>query len=50
VDGELGVVVAPGGRLLLVVRFTIAEGRIVSIDAVAEPDDLQRLEVVPLDN
>jgi RNA polymerase sigma-70 factor (ECF subfamily) len=50
VDGELGFVVAPGGRLLLVVRFTIAEGRIVSIDAVAEPDDLQRLEVVPLDN
>jgi hypothetical protein len=23
---------------------------LVSIDAVAEPDDLQRLEVVPLDN
>lgn len=50
VDGDLGFFVAPGGRLLLAVRFTIAGGRIVAIDAVAEPDGLQQLEVVPLDN
>lgn len=47
-DGSLGVVVAPGGRLLLVLELTILDGRIVEIDAVADRDRLDRLEVVPL--
>jgi len=43
VDGTVGVLVAPGGRLLLVLRPTIVDGRIVQIDAVAEPGSLSRL-------
>src|SRR5881397_2080896 len=38
VNGAVGVVVAPQGRLLMVLRFTIARGRIVEIDAVSEPE------------
>ena len=36
VDGELGLVVAPRGRLLLVLRLTFADGRIAAIDVVAD--------------
>ncbi len=40
----------PRGRLLLVLRFTIARGRIVAIEAVGDPDRLSRLELgVPAD-
>jgi RNA polymerase sigma-70 factor (ECF subfamily) len=49
VDGALGVVVAPRGRLLLVLRLTIARGKIAAIEVVAEPADLARLELTLLD-
>src|ERR671913_46384 len=38
VDGALGVVVAPQGRLLLVLNLTFAGDRIALIDVVADPD------------
>jgi RNA polymerase sigma factor (sigma-70 family) len=37
VDGAIGAIVAPRGRLLLVNRITIVNGKIVEIDAVADP-------------
>jgi RNA polymerase sigma-70 factor (ECF subfamily) len=37
VDGEGGIVVAPNGRLLLVLKVTLREGRIAAIEAIAEP-------------
>ena len=37
VNGAVGVVVAPRGRLLMVLVFTISEEKIVEIDAVANP-------------
>jgi len=43
VNGTAGVVVAPGPRPIAVVGFTIAEGRIVEIDLIADPDKLQAL-------
>jgi RNA polymerase sigma factor (sigma-70 family) len=46
VNGAAGVVVAPGGRPLAVVGFTIVEDRIVAIDLIADPDKLAR--IVPL--
>jgi RNA polymerase sigma factor (sigma-70 family) len=49
VDGELGLVVAPGGRLLLVLRLTFAAGRIAAIDAVADRAAIARLELAALD-
>jgi RNA polymerase sigma-70 factor (ECF subfamily) len=44
IDGGIGAVVAPGGKLLLTLSVTIAGGRIVAIDAVADPERLARLE------
>jgi RNA polymerase sigma factor (sigma-70 family) len=40
IDGEAGVVVAPGGHLLLILKFTWRDGKIAAIDAVADPDRL----------
>ena len=42
-DGVVGVVVAPGGRLLLVLEVAVEDGRIVEIDAVGDPDRLAAL-------
>jgi RNA polymerase sigma-70 factor (ECF subfamily) len=48
VNGGVGVVVAPRGRLLMVLDFTIAQGRIVAIDAIADPERLRRLDLAVL--
>ena len=45
VDGAVGVVVAPRGRLFLVLGVTVAGGRIVAIDAIADPDRLPKIEL-----
>jgi RNA polymerase sigma-70 factor (ECF subfamily) len=45
VDGALGVVVAPAGRLLLVLRLTMAEAKIKAIEVIAEPERLRQLEL-----
>jgi RNA polymerase sigma-70 factor (ECF subfamily) len=42
-DGVLGVVVAPGGRLLLVLEVAVEDGRVVEIDAIADPARLAAL-------
>src|SRR5207248_6177626 len=41
VNGAVGVIVAPQGRLLMVLRFTIGRGRIVAIDVVSDPARLR---------
>lgn len=45
IDGEMGLALAPGGRVLRVLRFTIDGGRITEIDIVADPARLQELEI-----
>jgi RNA polymerase sigma-70 factor (ECF subfamily) len=45
IDGEMGLALAPGGRVLRVLRFTVDGGRITEIDIVADPARLQQLEV-----
>lgn len=45
VNGVAGVLVAPAGRPFSVLAFTVAGGRIVAIDALADPDRLERLEL-----
>lgn len=42
-DGVLSVVVAPAGRVFLVLEVAVEDGRIVEIDAVADPDRLAAL-------
>ena len=49
VNGAVGVVVAPNGRLMLALRVTIASGRIAGIEVIADPDRLARLEFAVLD-
>jgi RNA polymerase sigma factor (sigma-70 family) len=49
VNGVAGVVVAPGGQPFSVMAFTVAGGRIVAIDALADPERLSRLDLTMLD-
>jgi RNA polymerase sigma factor (sigma-70 family) len=49
VDGAVGVVVTPRGRLLMVLDFKIRGGKIVEIDAVADPERLNQLDLSLLD-
>jgi RNA polymerase sigma factor (sigma-70 family) len=50
VNGAAGMVVAPGGRPVAVLGFTVAHGRIVEIDILADPERLGRLDLAVLDN
>lgn len=45
VDGDVGVVVAPRGRLLFALRITVEGGRITAYDVVADPARLDRLDL-----
>jgi RNA polymerase sigma factor (sigma-70 family) len=48
VDGTVGLAMAPGGRLRLVLTFTIIEGAVTEIEVVAEPHRLGRLDLAVL--
>ena len=50
VDGTMGVVVAPRGRLVLLLRLTIRGGKIAEIEAVADPAHLHQMHLAILDN
>jgi RNA polymerase sigma-70 factor (ECF subfamily) len=50
VNGAVGVVVAPRGRLLLVLGFTITRGKIVAIDVVADAERLRQLDLAVLND
>jgi RNA polymerase sigma factor (sigma-70 family) len=49
VDGAIGIVVAPRGRLMRALRFTIANGRITEIDVIGNPARLGELDVSIVD-
>ena len=49
VNGAVGVVVAPEGKPFSVLGFTVAGGKIVEIDAIGDPDRLERLDLAFLD-
>jgi len=48
VDGSVGIVVALHGKLSRVLRFTIANGKIVQADIIAEPARLRELDLAVL--
>jgi len=49
VDGEVGIVFAPAGRLQVALAFTVgATGQITAIDVIADPDRLRRLRLAVL--
>jgi RNA polymerase sigma-70 factor (ECF subfamily) len=45
VDGSVGIVVAPRGRLFLALKLTFANNRIAGIDVVADPAQLRNIDV-----
>jgi len=48
VDGSVGIVFAPDGKLSRVLRFTIANGKIFHADIIGEPARLRELELAVL--
>jgi RNA polymerase sigma-70 factor, ECF subfamily len=50
VNGAAGVVVTPHGRPFSVMGFTVAGGRIVAIDSLADPERLRELDLTVLDD
>jgi RNA polymerase sigma-70 factor (ECF subfamily) len=50
VNGAAGVVITFGGQPIAVMGFTISRGKIVEIDAVADPERLRRLDLAVIDN
>lgn len=49
VDGSVGLAMAPGGRLRLVLTFAVTDGLITGIEVIAEPERLDRLDIAVLD-
>ncbi len=49
VDGVVGIVVAPRGRLFRVLRFTFAEGSIAGMEVIGDPERLRSSEVAVLE-
>ena len=45
VDGDVGIVVAPGGRLLLALRVSVEGGRVAAYEVVAGREGLRGIEV-----
>jgi RNA polymerase sigma-70 factor (ECF subfamily) len=50
VNGAVGIIVAPRGRLLMVLVPTVANGTIVTIDVVADPERLRQLDLAVLND
>jgi RNA polymerase sigma-70 factor (ECF subfamily) len=45
IDGTLGLVIAPKGRLFRVLRFTLADEKIAAIEVIGDPDRLRQLQL-----
>ena len=49
VDGAVGIVLAPRGRLSRALRIGFRNGKIADVDIIAEPEGLRRLDVAVLE-
>jgi RNA polymerase sigma-70 factor (ECF subfamily) len=50
INGVVGAVVAPRGRLKMLLNFTIVDGKIVEISSVADPEQVSQTEIAVLDD
>ena len=48
IDGAVGLVVAPRGRLFRALRFTLAEGKITAVEVIGNPERLRHLDLAIL--
>lgn len=49
IDGAVGLVMAPRGRLVRALTFTIARGKITAAEIIADPTSLRRLHLAVLE-
>jgi RNA polymerase sigma factor (sigma-70 family) len=49
VNGVVGLIVAPRGRLILVMAFKIAGGKIKEIEVIADPERLRQVDLAVID-
>jgi hypothetical protein len=49
VDGTVGLIFAPGGRLLRVLQFTFGHGEIAEVDIVGDPTRLREFNLTVLE-
>jgi RNA polymerase sigma-70 factor (ECF subfamily) len=49
VNGEVGLVWTPGGRVFRVLRFSFADGKIATVDVIANPARLRECDLAVLD-
>jgi len=50
VNGAVGIIVAPRGRLFVVMSFRVTRGKIVEIEVLADPARLRQLDLALLDD
>jgi RNA polymerase sigma factor (sigma-70 family) len=50
INGNAGVVVAAGGRVLSIMGFTVARGKIAAIDVLWDPERLADIDLTALDD
>ena len=50
VNGAVGVVTMPDGKPFAVMGVTVADGRIVELDVLADPERLRHLDLAALDD
>lgn len=50
IDGEVGVMIAPRGKLFRVLRLSFREGRIAHVEVIGDPERLQALELGALES
>jgi len=48
INGRVGAIVAPRGRLFRVLTFTIERGKIVQVDVIGDPARLRQLDLAVL--
>jgi RNA polymerase sigma factor (sigma-70 family) len=50
VDGKVGLVLAPGGRLVRALTFASSEGKIAEVEVIADPARLRQLDLATLNS
>jgi RNA polymerase sigma-70 factor (ECF subfamily) len=48
IDGSVGVILAPRGRLSRALRFTFTDGKVARVEVVGDPARLRELEIAVL--
>ncbi|WP_312113016.1 sigma-70 family RNA polymerase sigma factor [Brevibacillus reuszeri] len=50
VNGTVGIIVAPQGKMLYVLKFTMNQGKITEVDLISEPERISQLDLALLND